>query len=75
LRRTWVAGKPGRPDIAAPDEPRDCLTGKSVRRLICPLSSPISKNISVRSMEGRLEIVTDAGQDAVDADALSDERR
>ena len=25
--------------------------------------------------EGRLEIVTDAGQDAVDADALTDERR
>jgi hypothetical protein len=51
-----------------------------------PLSSPTSKNILVFRnenqryignrpvpLEGRLEIVTDAGQDAVDADDASDE--
>jgi len=58
-----------------------CPTGKN-------LSSPLRKNISdfpkaqislyplsSCPTEGRLEIVTDAGQDAVDADALTDERR
>ena len=52
------------------------------------LSSPVAKNISLRASpksnlelppsrptEGRLAIVTDAGRDAVDADALIDERR
>jgi hypothetical protein len=51
--------------------------------LICPLSSPISKNISVftcpkshlqpspsHPTEGRIAIVTDAGRDAVDAAAF-----
>jgi len=52
------------------------------------LSSPLCKNISVfpnpkselygslsRPTEGRVAIVTAAGRDAVDADALEDERR
>jgi hypothetical protein len=52
------------------------------------LSSPRAKNIPLvpsgksnlqlppsRPTEGRLAIVTDAGRDAVDADALNDEQR
>ena len=64
----------------------DCPTGKSARPPDCHLSSPISKKISLRRdpksnlyqqpscpTEGRLEIVTDAGQDAVDASGALDE--
>ena len=60
-----------------------CPTGKSVSNSANRLSSPIRKNISVFPksksnymirrpvpLEGRFAIVTDAGRDAVDADAL-----
>jgi hypothetical protein len=63
-------------------------TGKSVRLLVVALSSPSVKNIPLvpsgksnlqlapsRPTEGRLAIVTDAGRDAVDAEALLDEQR
>jgi len=59
-----------------------CPTGKSIPSSTLPLSSPSAKNISLntsgksaalvpvsRPTEGRLAIVTDAGRDAVDADA------
>jgi hypothetical protein len=59
-----------------------CPTGKSAKIV----SSPLCKNISVfpkykssymcavlSHREGRLEIVTDAGQDAVDASGVIDE--
>jgi hypothetical protein len=75
-------------DADGVSEQRDCLTGKSDLTPSIPLSSPLCKNISVFPkcksgymirhpvpLEGRLAIVTDAGRDAVDADALTDERR
>jgi hypothetical protein len=84
-RRT-VAGDDGDASKAGP--PR-------TTRLICPtgwlrdfVSSPISKNISLRGSvetalsirhpvphEGRFAVVTDAGRDAVDADRAVDEQR
>jgi hypothetical protein len=60
-------------------------TGKSGADFQKPLSSPFAKNILifrihkspytllVLSHKGRLEIVTDAGQDAVDASGAADE--
>jgi hypothetical protein len=61
--------------------------GQISPRYDCGVSSPFSKNISVfpnpksalmirrpASLEGRFAIVTDARRDAVDADALRDER-
>ena len=64
----------------------DCLTGKSVGLAVGACPAPFAKiflffrnaNQAICSpscpTEGRLEIVTDAGQDAVDADALIDEQ-
>jgi hypothetical protein len=65
-----------------------CLTGKSVDLVgDCPVQPPLQRYFCFSEMqirlcdlpscptEGRLEIVTDAGQDAVDADALIDDRR
>jgi hypothetical protein len=63
-----------------------CPTGKSVTQPVTCVSSPVCKNILVfrrpksplytppsRLTEGRLEIVTDARRDAVDADGAPDE--
>ena len=71
--------------LIASGEQRDRLTGKSVSLLI-HLSSPFCKNIPLNSSgksnlelapscptKGRLEIVADAGQDAVDASGAMDE--